>query len=396
MLEDIFSKLTNINDNIENNNYFFENFPIFLKDLNYILVQLPKDYKQLPIKVQFLRGDEIGNLVTKYYINLVIKYMKSYYNVDIKIKNDNIATMAGGLGSYDIKDDCIYISELFSSFHIDTLQTLFHEVGHKRQKDFQKINNFEELLKYPHYMIILLKEVISVQILEKKDYSFYQNNYSLLYFEQEANVYSHETITSLLDNTYRRYLKFAKKNNIEITNDLLNMLEITKKTIDNGLKKNKNKLITRGQFNIDLINELSSNNAINSKVVFNGSEVDRLILYNKYIKDNPNLHQDYPILQLLFNSDKPKTYQEIIGDFQIYLKQYPEFQDKIKKIYYCIIKSNPILYIYHLIDNNHIEILREFLCIHETLLREYEEEIHEIVSNYDNDLIRSMLQRKIK
>lgn len=393
MLENILNKLKSINID---NNYFLENFSSFLDDLNYVLVKLPDDYKKLPMKEQFLNSHKIGDKVTNYYINLIKKYMKFIYNMDINIKYDNTATMAGGFGGYSLDDDCIYVSEFFSGFRIDTLQTLCHEAGHKRQKEFRIINSFEELIKYPPYMIILLKEVVSVKELEKNDIDFYRNNYNLMYFEQEANSFSFELLKNMLANLYRKYIEYTKNNNIQVSNDLLGKLNVIQSKINELLLYKKKKLINTGHFNLDLMNELSGYGAINSKVTFNGNETDRLVLYDKCIKENPILQNDYPVLKLLFNGDRPKTYQEIICDMSFYLKKYPEFQDKIKKIYYAIIKSAPLLYISHIVQNGNVSLLKEFLSNHEEIFIEYSDEINKIVNTCNNDLIIELLQRKVK
>ena len=396
MLDEIFNKLEIINRNVESNNYFLEDYPKFLDDLEYILIQLSNDYKQLSIGIQFQNSDIISELVTSFYTKLITKYMKVFQGMDIQIKTDNTATMFGGLGGYLEEDDCIYISELFSSFRIPTLQTICHEIGHKRQKNIGCIKSFDELLKYPHYMIILLKERLSEKLLERSDHNFYKKNYNLMYHEQEANTYSLEVIKNLLVNTYKNYLEYAKKNNIKVSKDLLNQLRKIQKKINDELLETKEKFKQKGQFNIDLINEFSGYNSINSKVMLNGKEVDRLILYDKCIKKNPNLQQEYPILQLLFKDDKPKSYQEIVIDLQKWLKLYPNEQNKIKRIYYSIIKSDPMLYISHLVQSGNISLLRNFITNHETVLEEYNDEISKIIKECDNDFMIELFNKKVK
>ena len=396
MLDEIFNKLEIINRNVESNNYFLEDYPKFLDDLEYILIQLPNDYNLLTPGLQFRNGVRIGEFVTDYYIKLIVKYMKIFQTMDIYIKRDNTATMLGGLGGYIEKNDCIYISKLFSSFRIPTLQTICHEVGHKRQKNIGCIKSFDELLKYPHYMIILLKERLSEKLLERSDHNFYKKNYNLMYYEQEANTYSLEVIKNLLVNTYKNYLEYAKKNNIKVSKDLLNQLRKIQKKINDELLETKEKFKQKGQFNIDLINEFSGYNSINSKVMLNGKEVDRLILYDKCLKENPKLQQEYPVLQLLFNGNQPKSYQEIVKDLQKWLKLYPNEQNKIKRIYYSIIKSDPMLYISHLVQSGNISLLRNFITNHETVLEEYNDEISKIIKECDNDFMIELLNKKVK
>lgn len=122
----------------------------------------------------------------------------------------------------------------------------------------------------------------------------------------------------------------------------------------------------------------------------------RLILYDKCIKKSSNLQQEYPILQLLFKGDKPKSYQEIVIDLQKWLKLYPNEQNKIKRIYYSIIKSDPMLYISHLVQSGNISLLRNFITNHETVLEEYNDEIRKIINKCDNDFMIELFNKKVK
>lgn len=392
MLEKIYNKLKIVNENVKNSNYFLENYPQFLDDLEYMLSQLSIDIKQLSALEKYDNSSEIKEYGINYYRNLVRLYMNFFYHLDIKIQYDDLPINA----EYVWNEDCMHVGWVLKILNIEGLQAICHEVGHKRLKDFSKIESFNDLIKYPPYMIFLLKERLSEEILTCDDEDFYDNNYNLLYYEQEANVYSFEFLNNLLSVTYEKYQSFAKENNITVSEKFLNQLKRLQKLISDGLIDIEKKYIKRCQLSHNLINEFSQDNPINSSIILNGERVDRLILYDKCIKDNPNLQEQYPILKLLFKGDKPKNYNEILLDMGKYLQYYPESKDKIVKIYNSVIKSDPILYISILVANNNASLLENFLDNHKNIFIAYRDEINQIIAESNNDLIISLLQRKIR
>lgn len=154
-----------------------------------------------------------------------------------------------------------------------------------------------------------------------------------------------------------------------------------------------------GRLKPSIIKETYGLIPITSKYIYEGQQVDKLIELDKYIKNHPELQETMPIFKLIFNGNIPKTYDEIIIDKQKLLGVYPEHKNKIEKIYSNIIKSDPILYLTHLVVNNKTKLIIDFINNHKTQLLEYQKEINEIIEKYNStEIIKELISynEKIK
>ena len=121
---------------------------------------------------------------------------------------------------------------------------------------------------------------------------------------------------------------------------------------------------------------------ITSSYAYQGEELDKLITLDKYIKNNPEIQETMPIFKLIFNGNVPKTYDEITIDKQRLIGAYPEKRKQITEIYNNIIKSDPILYLTYLVENNLTNEVIKFVENHNTIFLEYPEEIEKIINKY--------------
>ena len=125
-----------------------------------------------------------------------------------------------------------------------------------------------------------------------------------------------------------------------------------------------------------------------------GQKVDKLIAIDKYIKSHPELQEESSIFRLIFDGDRPKTYSEIINDKKNLLSSNVHVSREIEELYEFIIKSDPVLYLTHLVATDQKDILPQFLDEHDTIFSEYPEEIQEIICEYSNRELVAILQSR--
>ena len=144
--------------------------------------------------------------------------------------------------------------------------------------------------------------------------------------------------------------------------------------------------LEREQFRINptIANQVYENDLIGLDYEVSGESFDRLITMDKNIKKYPELQEKYPILRLLFNGTIPKTYDEIISDRENLKKNKTlEEQEQIDALYNEIILLDPILSLTEKLRSGNLNLVREYLEAHPTLISEYPDEIRILNEEYN-------------
>ena len=140
------------------------------------------------------------------------------------------------------------------------------------------------------------------------------------------------------------------------------------------------------KFNIneDVANQIYNAAIIRGDYKVNNQEVDRLIFTDKFIKSHPELQEEYPILRLLFNGNKPKTHEEIIKDL-MRLKEGRTLEEKelIDALYDEIIATDPILLLTELLLSGNMKAVEVFMNTYPSVVIEYKDEIEKLNEQYN-------------
>lgn len=361
-----------------NNKNFEELFPIILDDLKYILVDFKNDMDKLSEEELFECGTVFNNKIYSYIAKLAKIYFKVIYGFDINIINSKDYQLAIIAGGFNRNDGNIYYSDfgitLSLKSNLTFLHTCLHEGRHKMQHDFYKSN---ELLLFPPYMLRLLKENLLETELKENNREFYRTNYNILFTENDAEIFAKREIHNFIKNMTQMYMKLYNKSPKEMK-DLLIKISV----IDNLFT---NILTTESfEINSEISSQIYDHNSINCHYVILGKQEDRLIIIDKYIKEHPELQNQYPILKLLFNGNNSKSYGEIINDkANIKANRSLEEQRQIDELYKEIILSDPILALTEKLEKGDIKEVQEYLDLHPTITSEYPEEINALNKKYD-------------
>jgi len=378
MIEKINTRLDLAITNLNKDNFEIL-FPLILDDLEYLLYDLKKDRKKLSPTEDFEYGTTITKKTTQYLAKLAKIYFKTLHNIDINIINKEDYNLSIAGGAYDSKNDNIYYSDfgviISKQSELSFLHTCLHEGRHKIQHKYYET---DELLSIPPYMLRLLKESLLEGHLKENNREFYMENYNSLFTENDAEIFAKQEINNLINNLSHLYNKLYKKSPRET-----HELSIKIKRINDLI----NEILTQETFNInnDIISKIYAGDIINCDYKVSNKNVDRLIAMDKFIKSNPELQNQYPILRLLFNENVPKSYEEIIFDKEI-LKENKSVleQQKIDNLYDEIITLDPILTLTQKIEQGDIESVKEYLTLHPTLINEYPDEIQKLYEKYGN------------
>ena len=388
------------------------NFPQLLKDLDYILNKYPEDENSLPLVEQFNYGVEFYEKVMDFYLEFVKKYMKSCYGKEIEFVKDNQIALAGCAG-YDAKEDIIHVDSfgflLGGNEKTSMLQTILHESRHKLQNDAYHEKEIDSFLQYPENMILLLKENIFERDHQEDNRKFYRENYNDMYYEIDADLYGNWAVRNIIQELFKQYVKFAKEHQIKIPQELEPLLLKIQNDITTDSYKAEEKQREFRNRSVQVQREAVGLEKISTVLQVNGEEEDRLIAYDKHIKSHPELVMEYPILKLIMDGDKPKPYEQIIRERRELLDTYKDkriisnaipndttYEERIIRIYDCIILSDPILTIESLIADNEQEELQSFLLKHPTLVDNYLEELKEIAERTNNNIINQLVEQNKK
>lgn len=376
----IVNKINQMIKNIKQKD-IISNFPEILNDLHYIYYTLEQDESKLDDVDIFMNGPNIDKKVIEYFSIFTQKYIKFKYNTDIEIELHEDYNLATASGAYDCKDNKIKYATLGILIgKINTssyLHTFLHEAKHKMQHDSYSKTNAKDFLSNSENAVILAKEFAYGKGKENDNGEFYMSNYNNLYVETDAEIFSHNTIKTMLMEMFVEYKKQSKA----VTTD---ELRIHLSLVQNKMKKNSLEIQEKRKerMNLNIVNECYGIKPITSSYVYQGEEIDKLIALDKYIKNNPEIQETMPIFKLIFNENVPKTYDEINIDKQRLIGAYPEKRKQIIEIYNNIIKSDPILYLTYLVENNQTNEVIKFVENHNTIFLEYPEEIEKIINKY--------------
>lgn len=377
MKEKIDNRLDSAISNLDNDDYE-KLFPLILDDLEYILRDLKKDTDLLTSGQKFMYGVDFHSKVVTYIAKLSKKYFKILYSIDVNIVEQNDYSLAGAAGGYSYIDDIIYYSSfgsiLSKQTNLSFLHTCLHETRHKIQHDFYKSNDY---LSFPPYMLRLLKENLLEDSLSDNNREFYKTNYDALLTENDAEIYAKREIFNFINNLLNLYIKLYNKSSKEMI-DLLVKVNIVNNLFIDTLK---NELF---RINDNIAQQVYDGDLINCDYIMEKNNIDRIIILDKYIKKHSELQEKYPILKLLFNSDKPKTYEEIINDKNI-LKEDKNIEEQkiIDRLYKEIIILDPILSLTEKLEYGDTQLVKEYIELHPMLLSEYEDDINELFKKYN-------------
>lgn len=375
MIEQMINRLEQAKNNL-NNEDFLTLFPIMLNDLEYIIKGYKEDEEKLSPEDRFMNGTTITKLRIQYLAELAKLYFNLRYNVKLKIVNSNEYSLALASGGYKETDDTIYYSDfgviLSQQSELSFLHTCLHEGRHKLQHQMYKSN---DILSIPPYMLRLLKEDILQSILPGKNRAFYLDNYSILFTENDAEIFAREEI--------HNFINYLTEIYVELNPDSKKDDEIIKQA--NEMNDLFEEVLKTEEFRIDPVveSQIYEGEIINSNYQIEGATLDRLIMLDKCIKHNPNLQHQFPILKLLFNGDIPKNYEEIISEKDsLKVGKTEDEQQHIDELYEEIIRLDPILTLTEKLELGDLEYVQEYLLAHPTISEEYKYEIADLREKY--------------
>ena len=357
------------------------NLPQIIKDLDYLMNQRKKDILQLTPEQQLSVGAKFFEQTVAYYLELLKKYAKDFYHITLRIEDDSMIALAGVAG-YDSESDTLKVSTsgfLMGKNHKTApLETILHEIRHKNQHDAYQKKEIKEILEYPENMILLAKENA---FLKGQGTKFYQTNYEKLYTEIDADDFSFVGVRILLEDLLRQYKEQGKELTPEEEIALRKLQKIMITESAESEKENRNRQNTRTR------REAMGIDPPSGEYIIKGETQDRLIAMDLYIKNNPELVLEYPILTLIMNKD----YEGIIKDRTKAMEINPE---RAEKLYRCIIQSDPILYIEDCIRNGQEYPLQKFLKEHPTLPEYYPQELKRLAEKTNHPMIIQLLATK--
>ena len=306
-------------------------------------------------------------------------YLKRFAGVDVNIVESDETGLAMAGGGYNYDDGNIYYS-VFGAIisqhsELSFLHTFFHEGRHKLQHEFYEK---EDLMLFPPFMLRMLKESLLENSLNMNDREFYRINYDNLFIENDAEIFARYEIYNFIKKMTNAYINSANKSPDEINSILIKSKRLNHLFSD--ILSNEKFMI-----NNDIFEQLYGGDIINCDYNMFGQSVDRIIATDKYIKSNPELQNKYPILRLLFNGNKPKSYEEIMIDREnLKLNKSLKDQQTIDELYNEIIILDPILSLTERLESGDKNSVNHYLSLHPTLISEYPEETKSLTSKYGN------------
>ena len=394
-LEELIDKLYDISEEVVSLD-IVKDYPRILDILEFILFDCKEKIGDLSVEESQDNILDITTLKAMIFAEIIKKYLELTTKDEYKYEINDFYFM-GQTSGYDARTDTVLLSPiglaLNSISDADMIKTIFHEFRHQRQNHFLKLTNFEDLLNYPSRFIRIIKNRLPKDLFEELDEDdrilsspYYSENYTKMYMEIDADLTGLNIPKKMILKLYDLY---PNKNKLlrDKTRKVQDFLTI-------GEYEVERRLIEEGKLHKMDRGEVLRANMITSYISHNGKEMDSLLFIDKCLKENGDI---YPVFSLFMIDNKFKNYIGIMKDKNNYIKKYM-MEDKINKIYDYYIKSDPILIISDLVFKNKKDDIEEFLKIHPTFKKEYQQEIIEIINMLypDEDIIDLLLIRKNK
>lgn len=378
MIDKINERLNIALSNLDKEN-FEEIFPLLLDDLEYILVGLNNDFDKLSLDQQFEYGILFEEKNLTYFSKLAKIYFKMRFEIDIDVVPDDDYNLSMAGGGYNALNDTIYYSPfgvaMSRKSDLSFLHTCLHEVQHKMQ---HSVYSCDELLSFPPYMLKVLKENLLVGSMQDNNREFYVTNYDLLFAENDAEIFAKNEIYNFINNMLQMYVDKTNKSSKGMYELLVKVNKMNELFV-NILSKESFRI------NSNIESQIYSGDLVSGDYKISGKFVDRLITLDKYIKSNPHLQEQYPILRLLFNGNESKSYEKLMIDKESFKTgRSLEGQQRVDELYREIVALDPILTLTDKLEKDDIEFVRAYLALHPTIISEYSEEINQLNEKYGN------------
>lgn len=399
--EDIIRKLDSCNACVSSENRI-ETFPELMDSLNYVFNELQEEEKALSPEDQLAYGAEFFDKKVDFYLGLVKRFLDYFYGMKLNIiKDDNIAFSKSAGYNFETKE--LKVSPLAFSLReknvTSVLEDIFHEVRRKMQMDSYHSKSLQEFFKHSPNSMILLKEYLYEQAHQEEDRKFFYENRNKMLQEVDADIYGFWAVKNMIAELSREYLDYVEANHLVIPTNTMQEIIGLQRQIKSTVAEDEKEVQAAGRLNPFIKEEALGRVPANTLLEVNGELKDRLILYDKYIKENPKLQSEYPILKLILVGDNPKSYKQTMKEKNYLLDRFTGFIEKaipkptpyevrINKMYECIVKSDPMLYVEDLALMERTQELNEFLQAHPTLPEMYPKELQELAEKTDNALLK--------
>ena len=388
-------------ENVESED-FIQRIPIVLEEMYMNLFATKYMGRKEPI-VKYPEAHELyEDLMVRFCSGIVKQYYKHVYGVDLTFEPSDETVLQYATCAYNPQTDKILynptVFELNHVKHASYLVSLLHEARHKVQYDAFKTGDINRILEYDPTMMLQAKEYAFEQNqMAEGNISFGIDNYPMLFTELDAESNALETIGKIVDKFLGLYENYCKENNIEYDTSLKYKFAHLIRLLAAEFSINYHKDINRGLVHPFYMSELKCASTWVSKYDLYCDKVDRLVELDKFIRENPELREKYPILDLIINGDyTKKSYNQIIRERDTLLERKGEtYRDKIMQLYRVIIFSDPIYCLNYFVDENRFSSVEYFVTHHERVLTEYTDEVENIVFNAKDEKIKKFLERSL-
>ena len=310
------------------------------------------------------------------------KYMNMINESKTPIEMQNISKRdcpanydhSSGKITYDLAQIIEDKSQIFANIP----ELTFHENRHTQQFKSFETDSISELLKFDTNSIFILKDYI---VMASNEDQFYGRNHINSLMETDANLYAQAISKKLIQAHFSEH-----KNDLNRTAF--------------ALMRSK-----RG----NPFDELDTTGIIGGHYITNdGQKIDRAIMLDKKLKSiiSPEIVAQFPLLNLIWQDGKFKSYSDIIADRTNHLQQcanskrkgiessdeYEETEltdsEKIARIYDSIIRSDPMLYLEDLLSRKQIQPSKVIGLFeqHPSLAQEYSADILDIFTRKSSEI----------
>lgn len=360
-----------------------KDFPSIVNDLETIVNIFNKEIEGVTVNQMVCPVYNIELYKTEFLAELMKKYMEFTWQDKFGYEIDDMIFMISS-GGYNKKKDIVLLSPLAlllnaGSNTSSALARIIHEYRHQHQFHFFHESDIKKIIKYPsHYMLLtknrFVKDIHDIydeeEVFEYNQY--YADNHDRMYTEVDANNYALETTQNFLIDLYGKYPhknKNLEKKVIALQAELLKQCQVIKQEF-----KDEKRLEPK------YLKEIYLKSPITSNVLVDGKETDSLLYIDRTIKNNYDLKENYEILKLIVNDYGFKDYHELILDKYKAIEECGN-KEKINAIYDNIINTDPMLLMTKLVEEKDIHSIQKFISDHPTFLKEYKEEINELINN---------------
>lgn len=281
---------------------------------------------------------------------------------------------SSGKITYDITQIIEDKSQIFANIP----ELTFHENRHTQQFKSFETDSIRELLKFDTNSIFILKDYI---LMASNGQQFYNRNHINSLMKTDANLYAQALSQQLIKTHFPEH--------------------------EDDLKRTVFALIIDKRGNP--FDELDTTGVIGGQYITDdGKKIDRAIMLDKKLKSiiSPEIVAQFPMLNLIWQDEKFKSYADIIEDRTNYLQQcanskrkgiessdeYEEIEltdsEKIARIYDSIIRSDPMLYLEDLLSRKQIQPSKVIGLFeqHPSLAQEYSAEIVDIFTRKSSEI----------